>query len=178
MIKHIFECRINELIHNFKDTSMNKLQFYGLILFLFSYVTFAQSEKNRHFKEYQDIATYFKSLTKNSTWKLLDSIPLKFKTYHPQGMLKVGNYFYLSSVETIKPTEKYEYSIDGYDRSTGSGRGYLFKFNKKGKLISKVHIGEGTIFHPGGIDFDGQNIWVSVAEYRPNSISIYLQNKP
>jgi len=25
------------------------------------------------------------------------------------------------------------------------------------------------VYHPGGIDFDGVNIWVPVAEYRPDS---------
>ena len=38
--------------------------------------------------------------------------------------------------------------------------------------MSDLKLGEGTIYHPGGIDFDGKFIWVPVAEYRPNSRSI------
>jgi hypothetical protein len=39
-------------------------------------------------------------------------------------------------------------------------------------------LGEGTMYHPGGIDFDGRDIWVPVAEYRPNSRSIVYRVDP
>jgi len=34
------------------------------------------------------------------------------------------------------------------------------------------------MYHPGGIDFDGRDIWVSVAEYRPNSRAIVYRVDP
>ena len=34
------------------------------------------------------------------------------------------------------------------------------------------------MYHPGGIDYDGRHIWVSVAEYRPNSRSIVYRIDP
>ncbi len=38
--------------------------------------------------------------------------------------------------------------------------------------------GDGAMFHPGGIDFDGQFIWVPVGEYRPDSRSIVYRVDP
>ena len=35
-----------------------------------------------------------------------------------------------------------------------------------------------AIYHPGGIDYDGADIWVPVAEYRPNSKSIVYRVDP
>ncbi len=39
-------------------------------------------------------------------------------------------------------------------------------------------LGEGEIYHPGGIDYDGEWLWVPVAEYRPNSASILYRVDP
>ena len=48
----------------------------------------------------------------------------------------------------------------------------------QGNLIADLRIGEGTIYHPGGIDYDGRHLWVPVAEYRPNSRSIIYRVDP
>jgi hypothetical protein len=39
-------------------------------------------------------------------------------------------------------------------------------------------MGDGAIYHPGGIDYDGTNIWVPVAEYRPDSRAIIYRVDP
>ena len=124
------------------------------------------------------IVQYFTKLGKSTHWQPVDEIKLNFCTYHTQGLVKVGDYFFLSAVEKTVPTRKFEIPQDGYDRSPGEGVGYLFKFDPKGKLISKVTLGEGTVYHPGGIDYDGWYIWVPVAEYRPNSNSIIYRVNP
>jgi hypothetical protein len=67
---------------------------------------------------------------------------------------------------------------DGYDRDTGEGAGHLFKFDKTGKLLADLPLGEGAVYHPGGIDYDGRYIWVPVAEYRPNSSAIVYRVDP
>jgi len=117
----------------------------------------------------------FKLLTKSSHWQLTDVIDIDFQAYHTQGMVKIGDIFYVSAVEKLLPTETYAKTDALWDfsltRTTGKGRGWLFKFNSKGKLLDKVELTNGDAFHPGGIDFDGKYIWVSVAEYRPNSAS-------
>jgi hypothetical protein len=56
--------------------------------------------------------------------------------------------------------------------------GYFFKFDETGHLLASRKLGEGPIFHPGGIDYDGKDIWVSVAEYRPDSRSIVYRVNP
>lgn len=75
------------------------------------------------------IIQHVKSLNKSTKWKLVDSIKLNFRTYHPQGMVKIGKYFYLSSVEIIVKPEKFKIPQNGYDSTPGKGIGHLFKFN-------------------------------------------------
>ena len=53
-----------------------------------------------------------------------------------------------------------------------------FKIDAKGALLGDLVLGEGTMYHPGGIDYDGTSIWVPVAEYRPNSRSIVYRVDP
>ena len=77
----------------------------------------------------------------------------------------------MSSVKTIKRPERYAHPQNGHTRGTGRGTGYLFKFDKHGNLLSQVIVGDSSVYHPGGIDFDGDVIWVPVAEYRPDSRS-------
>jgi uncharacterized protein DUF6454 len=117
-------------------------------------------------------------LTRDSSWKLVTSIPVAFPTHHPQGLVKVGGTFFVSSVEVRVPTVRFEKPVDGYDRDTGQGLGHLFKMTGDGALISDLTLGEATMYHPGGIDYDGRHIWVSVAEYRPNSRSIVYRIDP
>ena len=67
---------------------------------------------------------------------------------------------------------KYPTPQGGYDRTPGKGIGHLFVMDKAGHLQKDITLGEGDMYHPGGIDFDGTNIWVPVAQYRPNSSAI------
>lgn len=108
-------------------------------------------------------------------WQLVDSIPLKFNTYHPQGMLKVDNEFYLSSVQV---EQRPRYTRKGKEISVqdeGAGKGHLFHFDCKGNLLHDIEVGEGTLFHPGGIDFDGQYIWIPITKYYPYSRSLIVR---
>lgn len=125
-----------------------------------------------------DIADRVSRLTRASTWRLVASIPVGFRTFHPQGMVKIGDTFYVSSVEVTTPPERFAKAVDGYDRSPGAGVGHLFKFDGQGRLIASATLGRGSMYHPGGIDFDGRYIWVPVAEYRPDSRSIVYRVDP
>ncbi|ANX12577.1 hypothetical protein ABE41_011195 [Fictibacillus arsenicus] len=120
----------------------------------------------------------FKQLSRDTAWEQKNKVDLQFNTYHPQGMTKIGNLFYMSSVEIIEKPVKYEQPLNGYDRSAGKGIGHLFVFNNEGKLLKDIELGEGNMYHPGGIAFDGESIWVSVAEYRPDSESIIYKVDP
>jgi len=119
-----------------------------------------------------------RKLTRESSWQPVASVPIKFPTYHPQGMVKIGETLFVSSVEVTMPTKRLSQPAGGSDRDTGAGVGHLFKMDMAGNLMADLRIGEGTIYHPGGIDFDGTNIWVPVAEYRPNSRSIVYRVDP
>ena len=117
-------------------------------------------------------------LTRGSSWKRVASVRISFRTYHPQGMVKIGRTLFVSSVEVRVPTKLLPRPVGDYDRDAGDGVGHLFKIDMAGNLIADLRLGEGTIYHPGGIDYDGKHVWVSVAEYRPNSRSIVYRVDP
>ena len=124
------------------------------------------------------LAKSFVGLTRETEWSQVDVVSVGFDAHHPQGMTKVGDSFFMSSVETTVEPEKYGEIRDGYDRSPGEGVGHLFKFGADGELIDEITLGEDTIYHPGGIAYDGRYIWVPVAEYRPDSSSIIYRVDP
>jgi hypothetical protein len=124
------------------------------------------------------VAERVMTLTRDSPWKLVQSVPIGFTTHHPQGMVKIGDTLFVSSVEVKVRTTRLPRPVDGYDRDAGEGVGHLFKIDMAGNLIADLTLGEGTIYHPGGIDYDGKNIWAPVAEYRPNSRSIVYRIDP
>lgn len=117
-------------------------------------------------------AQSFTKVTRDTQWKLARKVRLDFPTHHPQGFALVGDRIFMSSVQIDEKPEKYPEPVDGYDRSTGKGVGHVFVMTKEGKLIKDIVVGEGTMYHPGGIDFDGESVWVPVAEYRPDSESV------
>ncbi|RYU96520.1 DUF6454 family protein [Emticicia agri] len=117
----------------------------------------------------QTLIDKIKQLRYDTQWQQVAAIPLQFPTYHPQGMVRIGKFFYMSSVEVIKPPKNGE---------TGEGIGHLFKMDSTGKLLAQTTLGEGSMYHPGGIDYDGKHIWVPVAEYRPNSQAIIYKVDP
>src|SRR4051794_10576824 len=55
-------------------------------------------------------------LTRDASWTLVASIPIRFRTFHPQGMVKIGQAFFVSSVEV-------------QDRAAGRGTGHLFQID-------------------------------------------------
>ena len=124
------------------------------------------------------ISDRVKLLSRSTPWRQVATIPVTFNTQHPQGMVKIGDMFYVTAVEIKTPTKRFAQPQGGYDRDTGEGVGHLFKFDAKGNLITDLVLGEGSVYHPGGIDYDGRHIWVPVAEYRPNSRAIIYRVDP
>ncbi len=125
------------------------------------------------------IAERLKQLSDAPNWELVasETVSLKFPTFHPQGLVRIGQSFFMSSVHTIiAPQPSAE--EPKYDRTAGKGDGYLFQFDASGKLINHIQLGGDTIFHPGGVDFDGESIWVPVAEYRPKGRTIVYKVNP
>lgn len=144
---------------------------YALLPVVFTSALFAQEEDNA-------ALNFLLSLSSDSDWNLLQTTPLQFAVHHPQGMTRIEETFYLTAVETRVRPEPIEDASSPYDRSTGSGVGHLFKFNSDGELLASTTLGEGSIYHPGGMDYDGEHLWISVAEYRPDSHSIIYRVDP
>ncbi len=113
-----------------------------------------------------------------TVWKPAASIPVQFTTFHPQGMVRIGQDFFVSSVEVKRPPARYPQPRDGHDRDAGAGAGHLFKISADGALLADLVLGEGDAYHPGGIDYDGRYIWVPVAEYRPDGRAIVYRVDP
>jgi hypothetical protein len=124
------------------------------------------------------VAERVKRLTRESAWTAAGSVPIAFDTHHPQGMVKIRDAFYVSSVEIKERTKRFPQPVGGYDRDAGAGIGHLFKIDGNGRRIADLTLGEDTIYHPGGIDYDGTSIWVPVAEYRPDGRSIVYRYNP
>jgi len=135
-----------------------------------------RSEERR--RKSEAIIHRFTQLTASATWRCVDKVKLAFRTGHPQGLVKIGAAFYLSSVEIVVPPKKHPLPLNGCDRTTGEGVGHLFHFDSSGNLLRDITLGEGSIYHPGGIDYDGKSLWIPVAEYRPNSQSIIYRVHP
>lgn len=113
-----------------------------------------------------------------TTWRPAGTIPVAFDTHHPQGMVKIGDAFFVSSVDVVRYGARYPEPRDGHDRDTGEGVGHLFRIGPDGALRGDLVLGEGSIYHPGGIDYDGQFLWVPVAEYRPDSRAMIYKVDP
>jgi hypothetical protein len=124
------------------------------------------------------VAERVTTLTRGSSWTLVASLPVRFRTYHPQGMVKIGDTIFVSSVEVRGATKRLSEPAGGHDRDAGEGVGHLFKIDMAGNLVADLRLGEGSIYHPGGIDYDGTHVWVPVAEYRPDSRSIVYRVEP
>lgn len=87
--------------------------------------------------------------------KLVDKIPLRFDTYHVQG-LEITKQFYFVT------------SVDAEQR-----RGWLSRVDRQNAgLISKKELTNANFIHPGGIQFDGRFLWIPNAEYKRESRTI------
>lgn len=124
------------------------------------------------------LADQFVQHDRATSWQLLSEVELDFNTFHPQGLTKVGDQLFLSTVEILERTQRLAGNSAGPDRTAGRGVGHLFKFNADGSLLDSIQLGAGARYHPGGIDYDGQWLWVSVAEYRPDSSSLVYRVDP
>jgi len=124
------------------------------------------------------VAERVRLLTRDSAWQQVHAVPIGFTTYHPQGMVKIGEMLFVSSVQVTRPTRRLPRIVDGLDRDAGQGIGHLFKIDLAGNLVASVRLGEGALYHPSGLDYDGTHIWVAVAEYRPASRSIIYRVDP
>ena len=118
------------------------------------------------------LARDFAAVDRNTAWTQIHKVKLNFQTYHTEGLAITPHHLFLSAVQIIEPTHPYPTPVGGYDRTPGKGIGHLFVMDRQGHLQKDMTLGKGHMYHPGGISYDGTNVWVPVAQYRPNSSAI------
>jgi hypothetical protein len=117
-------------------------------------------------------------LSRDTSWHPVSSTRLQFDTFHPQGMVEVGGNVFMSAVQVLEQPVPCNPACGGFDRTPGRGIGHLFQFDPSGRLLRDVHLGVDTVYHPGGLDYDGRSLWVPVSEYRPHSRAIIYRIDP
>ncbi len=124
------------------------------------------------------VADLVQGLTRESAWKLVETVPMKFTTHHPQGMVKIGD----DALRLVGRGQGANPPVPATRRRLrsrrGRGRRASVQGRPEGQPARRSQARRGTIYHPGGIDYDGRYIWVPVAEYRPNSRSIIYRVDP
>jgi Family of unknown function (DUF6454) len=106
------------------------------------------------------IAETIASISRTTTWQLIDELALRFDAHHPQGMVRIGSTWWISTVDVH------------------AHRGLIMAADSRGELVDQVPIGDYYRYHPGGMDFDGEEFWVACAEYRPDSTTTVFRMRP
>ena len=106
------------------------------------------------------VAATVASMTRSTTWRLVDQLPLQFDAHHPQGMARIGSTWWISTVDKA------------------ARRGLVMAVDDRGELIEQVPVGDADRYHPGGMDFDGTAFWIPCAEYRPDSTTTVYRLQP
>ena len=87
-----------------------------------------------------------------ATLTLLGVVLVEGPSHHVQGIDVEGGILWVTSV----------------DRTTRTG--FLARYDlASGRRLAKAEVHDGARFHPGGIQIDGDSVWVPVAEYRRDS---------
>jgi hypothetical protein len=111
------------------------------------------------------VTTKLLSTTDSSEWEHVDSLSLNIVTDHPQGLLRMGQRYFLSTVRFTK-------SADGHVDPSTPGQGFLIELERDGSVVhekARLALSRGLVFHPGGLATDGHVIYAPVSEYRPDS---------
>lgn len=91
------------------------------------------------------------ALSSSTAWSLVSSTPLRFPAFHPQGLVRHGELWWLTTVDVV------------------GVRGHLLAFDDDGAPQADLLIGDGAEFHPGGFDVADGVAHIPVAEYAPHS---------
>ena len=73
------------------------------------------------------VEALFEQTTRSTQWDLVERVRLGFDAHHPEGVVKVGDRFFLSTVEVTEPTVRCPTTCDGTDRSPGKGLGWVIE---------------------------------------------------
>ncbi|KAK7425174.1 hypothetical protein QQX98_000089 [Neonectria punicea] len=131
----------------------------------------------------EQIIELFQTLGRSTVWKSIANISFQGDTFEPEGMVRLSDDRYVISCgEYTEHTEKYGKIVNGTDRTAGQGFAHLMVFDGKGERIADASItkeGEGNgEYHNGGLDYDGEFIWGTIGQYRPNSTAYVYRTDP
>jgi hypothetical protein len=98
-------------------------------------------------------------------------------------MVRLGdNRYFVSSGMYTQPTVSFGNGtiINGTDRSPGAGTAHCLVFDGNGTRIADAELfSPGSIeYHTGGYDYDGEFIWATIAQFRPNTTAHVLRINP
>lgn len=82
-------------------------------------------------------------------------LALEGETHHVQGILVDGGGLWVTAVDR----ERREAILFQFDIATG-------------RRMNRILLAREPYFHPGGLDGDGESLWIPLAEYRPGGRSI------
>ncbi|KAK5710642.1 hypothetical protein LTR17_018746 [Elasticomyces elasticus] len=131
-----------------------------------------------------EIISLFQTLGRNTIWKSIANISFEGDTCEPEGMVRLVSgdvaRFVVSAGEYTAPPVHYNETTNGTDRSPGAGFAHLIVIDGNCSRIADATLTpEGALeYHNGGIDFDGQYIWCTIAQYRPNTTAYVARVDP
>ena len=130
-----------------------------------------------------EIVEQFSNLGRTTIFNLTAKIPFQGDTYEPEGIVKLGgDRYFVSAGEYTRPTVSYGNGtiINGTDRANGAGFAHIIVFDGKGNRIADATLTAlgAPEYHNGGIDYDGEYIWATIAQYRPNSTATITRIDP
>lgn len=128
-----------------------------------------------------EIIDLFLSLSSSTTWNLISKTKMEGDTGEPEGMVRVGDErLFVTSNQYTEATVKYNKTINGTDRTAGAGYSHMLIYDLQGNRIANASLTPpGDLqYHGGGLDYDGRYIWITLAQYRPNSTATIARIDP
>lgn len=108
----------------------------------------------------ETVAGTIGAATRATRWQLVGELPLAFDAFHPQGMARIGSTWWITTVDIA------------------GRRGLVLVVDDRGNLIERIPVGDGVRYHPGGMDYDGNELWIAAAEYVPDSTATIYRLRP
>lgn len=127
------------------------------------------------------IVELFTNLGRSTTWNVVSKTLFEGDTGEPEGIARLGDdRFFVSAGHWTVPTVKYGKTINGTDRTPGAGYAHMLVYDGQGNRIADANLtSPGDIeYHGGGIDYDGRYIWITLAQYRPNTTATIARIDP
>ncbi|KAK5196627.1 hypothetical protein LTR99_005415 [Exophiala xenobiotica] len=129
------------------------------------------------------IISQFNLLGRTTVWNLVKKLKFEGDTGEPEGMVNLAEERYiLGGGQWTNKTVSYGKNviINGTDRTPGSGYAHLTVYDGQGMRIADATLTEpGAIeYHIGGIEYDGDRIWATIAQYRPNTTATIVSVDP